>query len=83
MKCRECAEARKFADGAVFCVIYGMIISAEHECDRKGGRLRGAEDFTGETEEARLLEDGGGIVIEMPGILSESGERAGFSGMEE
>lgn len=81
MKCRECAEARKFADGAVFCVIYGMIISAEHECDRKGGRLRGAEDR--ETEETGLLEDGGGAVIEMPGILSGSGERAGFSGMEE
>lgn len=81
MKCRECAEARRFAEGAVFCVIYGMIISAEHECDRKGGRLRGAEDR--ETEETGLLEDGGGVVVEMPGILSESGERAGLFEMEE
>lgn len=44
MKCRECAEARRFADGAVFCVMYGLIINENHDCNRKGGRLRERDD---------------------------------------
>ena len=58
MKCRECANARRFAEGGVYCVMYGMIISAEHECTRKGGRLREdrGDGGKGETE---LHEDGG------------------------
>lgn len=46
-----------FAEGGVYCVIYGMIISEEHECTRKGGRLREdrGDGGQGETE----LQDNG------------------------
>ena len=61
MKCRECANARMFAEGGVFCVTYGMIIQAEHECTREGGRLRGTFDDFGDDEpgETELHENGG------------------------
>ena len=36
MKCKECAEARRFSTEAVFCVQYGMILSNEHECTLPG-----------------------------------------------
>ena len=40
MKCRECHQGRKFAEGSVYCRIYGMIIREDHECGQKGGRPR-------------------------------------------
>jgi len=47
MKCKECAEARPFAEDAVMCLLYGVIIRAEHECTLKGGRKRGNGDHRG------------------------------------
>lgn len=61
MKCRECANAKRFAEGGIYCVMYGMIIHADHDCTRKGGRLRGTDDISdGEPEETGLYEDGSG-----------------------
>ena len=36
MTCEKCANARRFAEGGVWCVEYGMIIRADHECRLKG-----------------------------------------------
>ena len=44
MKCRECAEGRKYAEGSVFCIQYGMIVRADHECIRDGSRMREREE---------------------------------------
>ena len=38
MKCKNCPEGRRFAEGSTYCVLYGMIIRDEHECIREGGR---------------------------------------------
>ena len=50
LKCRECAESRRYAEGSVWCVHYGMIIREEHECTREGGRLREDGDQGGEMQ---------------------------------
>ena len=62
MKCRECRQARRFAQGSVFCLIYGMIIRDKHECGRKGGEPRGRDDSDSEEqrEGAGLHEDSSG-----------------------
>ena len=36
MTCEKCVNARRFAEGGVYCVQYGMIIRADHECRLKG-----------------------------------------------
>lgn len=46
MKCRECAEGKKHSAASVFCIQYGIVVSAEHECDREGARIR-ERDETG------------------------------------
>ena len=57
MKCRECAEGRRFSEGGVWCVQYGIIIREDHECTREGGRRREDGDgdpggeMQGETED--------------------------------
>ena len=43
MKCKECAEARRFSTEAVFCVQYGMILSNEHECTLPGAKEKPAD----------------------------------------
>ena len=76
MKCWMCAEARRFTDESVYCVMYGIIISRTHNCERKGARLRGPDDDRrrdGENETG-LPEDGGGLAGKVPGILFESRE---------
>lgn len=71
MICKECRHARRFADDGVYCVEYGMIIRANHDC-----RLKGAERHDGDEdqrqavgEETELQDDGGGAFGEMPGLL--------------
>ena len=63
MKCRDCPEGKRMTVRKVMCIPYGMIISAEHECTREGGRRhdRGTADH-GEVqrEETELQEDRGG-----------------------
>lgn len=44
MRCVECRHGRPFAEGAVNCVYYGMIIRAEHECTLKGKEAKDEGD---------------------------------------
>lgn len=44
MRCRGCAEARRFSAGSIYCIQYGMILPEEHECRLKGGRPRERDD---------------------------------------
>ena len=76
MKCKACAEARRFAEGCVMCVLYGIIISEEHNCDREGARPRGTDtDRSGNSEEqAGLYEDGSGDLVRLPGMVFRAGE---------
>lgn len=56
MKCKDCAEGRRFAPGSTYCILYGMIVSDEHECTLPGGErsegleARRRERDTGERE---------------------------------
>jgi hypothetical protein len=84
MRCRECAEGRRFAAGSVYCIRYGMIIREEHICRFMGGKEHGpAEDQREGSENKTELQDTrGGTAQLVPGILSGSGERTGLSGVE-
>lgn len=46
MRCTECAEARRFSDGAVYCVQYGMILREKHECSLPGAHEKTADEAT-------------------------------------
>lgn len=80
MTCRDCPEGRKFAEGAVNCLLYGMIIRADHQCTRKGGEQhdRAAEDHgAGRGDSENADETGGGrrgSAETLPGVLYESAE---------
>ena len=76
MKCWMCGEARKFSAESVYCVMYGIIISRTHNCDRKGARLRGPDDERdGDgNDETGLYEDGGGDLVRLPGMVFRAGE---------
>ena len=62
MRCRECAEARQYMRGSVWCVQYGIILREDHECTREGGKRRDGAEGDGEEfrEETELPEDGCG-----------------------
>lgn len=62
MKCRECLEGKKITERKVMCIPYGMIISAEHECTREGGRQhdRSADHSQGGEDGTKVQTDGGG-----------------------
>lgn len=45
MRCRDCAEGRRFTEDSYYCVMYGMIIREKDKCTRKGARRR-EEDGT-------------------------------------
>ena len=84
MRCRECAEVRRFAAGSVYCILFGIIIRDDHICTRKGNERHERDDDqrgeeTAKTELYILRRDAAG---EMPGVLPGSGERAGLPGMD-
>ena len=54
MKCRECARSRRFAEGALMCVHYGMIIRENHECGREGAKLRELDEDRGSEEREEI-----------------------------
>ena len=68
MKCRDCAKARRFAEGALMCVHYGMIIREDHECEREGAKLRERDEDRGgeEQDEAGLQNFGAGAIEALP-----------------
>ena len=62
MKCRDCPEEKRMTVRKVMCIPYGMIISAEHECTREGGRRhdRAADQGEVQREKAELQKDSRG-----------------------
>ena len=44
MKCMECHQGRRFAEGSIYCRIYGMIIRESHECKREGWKIHDDDD---------------------------------------
>ena len=83
MKCRDCRHGRAFASGSVNCILYGMILRAEHECTLEREIWIHDDSESGSEGKAEIRNDGGGDAGEMPGVLSESGERGGIPGVEE
>ena len=75
MKCKDCAEAKKHSAGSVFCRQYGIIVSAEHECDREGARIRererDADHFRDGTEQDQLPDDFWPDIDSMPELFRE------------
>ena len=74
MKCRDCHQARRFGEGAVFCVIYGMIIREDHECTREGWKIHDEDDDQrGESADETEIQRGrGGAAGAGAGVLSGS-----------
>ena len=64
MKCKDCREGRRITARKVMCITYGMIIGAEHEYTRKGGRRHesGGDEDHGESqrEATGIPKDGSG-----------------------
>ena len=62
MKCRDCAEGKPIGGDGILCIQYGIIIGANHECTREGGRRRERDQDHGETGggETELSEDSSG-----------------------
>lgn len=87
MKCRNCPAGRRITRNdhrCVVCIVYGMILKEDHECQREGWRdFERDEDHREERDEKTgIPEDGGGAAGEMQGFLSGPEERRGFSEME-
>ena len=75
MKCKECAEGKKYAEGSVLCIQYGIIIRADHDCIREGRRRREDDgDQRGGAEETGLQDDGWDAIDRMQGVFQKSGE---------
>lgn len=71
MRCSGCRVARRYAQGAVKCILYGIIISENHECELKGARPReeyADNDQLGERE-SKGAEDDDGAAEPMPVLL--------------
>ena len=62
MKCRDCAEGKQIGGDGILCIQYGIIIGADHECTREGGRRRERDEDHGEPGDGQteLSEDGRG-----------------------
>ena len=73
MKCRECAEGKRHSRTSVFCIQYGIVVRAEHECDREGARIRererAADHFRDGTQQNQLPEDFWPDIDSMPEFL--------------
>lgn len=73
MKCRECAEGKRHSRASVFCVQYGIVVRADHECDREGARVRererDADHFGDSTQQDQLSEDFWPDIDSMPELL--------------
>lgn len=71
MKCRDCAEGRRFTKDSYFCVMYGMIVREKDKCTRKGARQRERDEGDGgAVPEADPAGDVGGVPAgAVPGVL--------------
>lgn len=73
MKCKDCAEGKRHSAGSVYCIQYGIILSANHECGREGAKIRGRErdaDHMGDVGHAdQLPADEWDAIDRLEGIL--------------
>ena len=74
MKCKQCPEGRRFARGSIECMLYGMIIRADHEgtregCERHAGENAG--DPGKRWEETELSEDEWDAIDSLQGFFQE------------
>lgn len=52
MICKECRKAKRYAIGSMFCPLYGIIISENHEGSREGCKDEGEyENLPAEEQE--------------------------------
>lgn len=60
MKCKNCPGGRRFAQGSVNCLPYGMIIREDHEGNRQYCKEHEGEEReeTKEPEEMNEIEEG-------------------------
>ena len=85
MRCGDCPEGQRHSRQSVYCPLYGIIVSTDHKCELEGAKRHdgGVTDHMQDGDDgAGLQQNGGGAAGEVPGILSGSGEREGFPGME-
>ena len=73
MKCRECVNARRYRADAVKCIVYGMVINENHECERKGRKRRHEEDHGQRggagADKTEIRDAGGGAAGWVPRVL--------------
>lgn len=73
MKCKECAEGKKHSAASVFCIQYGIVMRADHECTLEGARIReyerDADHFGDGVQQDQLLEDFWPDIDSMPELL--------------
>ena len=87
MTCRDCpAGKRTMRNGhrCVHCLLYGMILKEEHECDREGWKEydRHKDHSTDSEGTAEIPENSRCAAGQVPVVLPGSGEREGIPGME-
>ena len=85
MKCKRCPEGRRFAEGSIYCTLYGIIIREDHEGTREGCIAHeGDQDLLRDGEDGTEIQSQRGRTADrLPGVLSEYGERESIPGMEE
>ena len=73
MICKNCYEGRKFAEGSILCLLYGIIIREDHEGTRKGCEEVGeaADNMRDGQREAELSEDEWDAIDSLPGVFPE------------
>lgn len=71
MICKNCPEGRRYANGSVNCIMYGIIIREDHECIRTGGKKheRYAGDPGDSKSGAELQEDGWELIDSLPDVF--------------
>lgn len=66
MKCGDCPEGQRHSKSSVFCPLYGIIISKDHDCEMEGGKQheeRNESEDRGQCseDETELQNDGADI----------------------
>lgn len=74
MICKECPDGRRFAEGSILCLLYGIIIREDHEGTRKGceeNERRAADQLRGGEGKTELPEDEWDAIDSMPELFQE------------
>ena len=85
MKCGKCPEGRRYAEGSIFCTLYGIIIREDHEGTREGCLTHdGDPDLLRDSEDGTEIQgQRGGTADSLPGVLPGTGKRESVPGLEE